>query len=65
MCADQRGIDMNDFARRDPSLEKGLDGMLKDSPKPLDTLALANPHQRGIVGQRFVQAVSDTIGSRY
>lgn len=40
MCADQRGIDMNDFARRDPSLEKGLDGMLKDSPKPLDTLAL-------------------------
>lgn len=45
VLADQRSIDMNDFACCDPSPDTGLNGMLKDPTEPLGTPALADPRQ--------------------
>jgi len=46
------------LARGDLCRNAGLDGALEDLPKPLDTPALANAGQRGMVGQRLMQLVT-------
>lgn len=56
---DQGGIDVNDLALGDPGRDASGDRALEDLAEPLGTPALADAGQRGMIGQRLVQAEAD------
>lgn len=64
MSADQRGIDMDDLASRDPGGDTGLNGSFEDPAKAISLPTLMNARQGRVIGQRFRKAIADESADR-
>ena len=60
--ADQRRVDMHNFASGDPGCYAGLHSPLDDAPEPLGAPALPDPRER-VVGQPVSASISITAAS--